>query len=208
MEKLQLRPTFPGKPLIKTCVALRESCRSIAPLQLLFLKIFKLVVTFSSFAFVKMLKWNKRGAANAVAAPRASCARCGRAGHVASAHPFGVRKPRHLRGGPRTVVGSPPRLFPPYTAPRLRPHRTGATRPCADAHTPAGAHAGPAGHATSSALGCPPTSSASFRRRSAKNREFTSSPSTLCTATVLHGRYRHLASPHSIPVAQPLLSLP
>jgi hypothetical protein len=98
--------------------------------------------------------------------------------------------------------------FPPCTTPRPRLHRTWATRPCADAHVPAGAHAGPAVHATPSALGCPPTSSMSFRRRSAKNREFTSSPWTLCTAAVLHCHYRHLASPHSIPVAQPLLSLP
>jgi hypothetical protein len=98
--------------------------------------------------------------------------------------------------------------FPPCTTPRPRLHRTWATRPCADAHVPAGAHAGPAVHATPSALGCPPTSSVSFRRRSAKNREFTSSPWTLCTAAVLHCHYRHLASPHSIPVAQPLLSLP
>jgi hypothetical protein len=60
VEKLQLRPTFPDKPLIKTYVALWESCRSIAPLQLSFLEIFNLVGTFWSYAISKQAKWNKK----------------------------------------------------------------------------------------------------------------------------------------------------
>jgi hypothetical protein len=61
VENLQLRPTFPDKPLIKTYVALCESCRFIAPLQLLFLEIFELNSKFLSYAISKMLKWNKKG---------------------------------------------------------------------------------------------------------------------------------------------------
>jgi hypothetical protein len=61
VEKLQLRPTFPDKPLIKTYVALWESCRSIAPLQLLYLENFDLVVTFGSYAISKQGKWNRAG---------------------------------------------------------------------------------------------------------------------------------------------------
>jgi hypothetical protein len=59
VEKLQLRPTFPDKPLIKTYVALWESCRSIAPLQLLFLEIFKCVDIFKSYTILKLGKWNE-----------------------------------------------------------------------------------------------------------------------------------------------------
>jgi hypothetical protein len=61
MEKLQLRPTFPDKPLIKTYDALWESCRSIAPLQLLFLENFDLLVNFGSYAISKQGKWNRAG---------------------------------------------------------------------------------------------------------------------------------------------------
>jgi hypothetical protein len=53
VEKLQLRPTFPYKPLIKTYVTLWESCRSIAPLRLLFLEIFHLVGNFRSYGILK-----------------------------------------------------------------------------------------------------------------------------------------------------------
>jgi hypothetical protein len=59
VEKLQLRPTFPGKPLIKTNIALWESCRSIVPLQLLFLEIFKCVDIFKSYTILKLGKWNE-----------------------------------------------------------------------------------------------------------------------------------------------------
>jgi hypothetical protein len=45
--------------LIKTYDTLCESCRSIAPLQLLFLEFFKLVGTFWSFAILKRLKQNR-----------------------------------------------------------------------------------------------------------------------------------------------------
>jgi hypothetical protein len=207
MEKLQLRPTFPDKPLIKTYVALCESCRSIAPLQLLFLEIFKLVVTFLSFAFAKMLKWNKRRAADAVAAPRASCARYGRAGHVASARPSSVRKPRHLRGGPRTVVGFPPRLSP--STPRLGRGRPGPG-PRARARTrtrqPARMQAPYSRHLLDPSL--------SFANRAEQagspvaRRHLAQAATEQSAAAVLHGHYRHLASPHLIPVAQPLLSLP
>jgi hypothetical protein len=54
-EFCQLRPTFPDKPLLKHHVALCESCRFIAPLQLLFLEIFKFVGTFWGFAILKIL---------------------------------------------------------------------------------------------------------------------------------------------------------
>jgi hypothetical protein len=60
-EFCQLRPTFPDKPLLKHHVALCESCRTIAPLQLLFSEIFKLDDTFSSFAISKGLKRNRTG---------------------------------------------------------------------------------------------------------------------------------------------------
>jgi hypothetical protein len=56
-EFCQLRPTFPDKPLIETYVALWESCRSIAPLQLLSLEIFDLVVTFGGCAILKTGTW-------------------------------------------------------------------------------------------------------------------------------------------------------
>jgi hypothetical protein len=59
VENLQLRSAFLGKPLIKTYVALRESCRSIAPLQLCFWEIFHLVDDFWSFAISKRAKRNK-----------------------------------------------------------------------------------------------------------------------------------------------------
>jgi hypothetical protein len=58
-EFCQLRPTFPDKPLIKTYIALWESCRSIAPLQLCFLEIFEFVDDFWSFAISKRPKRNK-----------------------------------------------------------------------------------------------------------------------------------------------------
>jgi hypothetical protein len=62
VEKLQLRRDFPTNPLIKTYDALWESCRSIAPLQLLILEFFKLVDTFSSFVILKTgsRNWNGR----------------------------------------------------------------------------------------------------------------------------------------------------
>jgi hypothetical protein len=46
--------------LIKTYDALCKSGSSIVALQFLFLGIFKLVVTFWSMAFSKMLKWNRK----------------------------------------------------------------------------------------------------------------------------------------------------
>jgi hypothetical protein len=61
VENLQLRLTFPDKPLIKTYDALWESCRSIAPLRLLFLEIFKLYSRKSSFTSLKLAKRNENG---------------------------------------------------------------------------------------------------------------------------------------------------
>jgi hypothetical protein len=69
VENLQLRSAFPGKPLIKTYVALRESCRSIAPLQLCFWEIFNLVDDFWSFAISKTVKRNRNGRRHRAAAP-------------------------------------------------------------------------------------------------------------------------------------------
>jgi hypothetical protein len=51
--KLQLQHDFPTNLLIKTYVALWESCRCIVPLQLLFLEIFKLHSKFLSYAILK-----------------------------------------------------------------------------------------------------------------------------------------------------------
>jgi hypothetical protein len=60
-EFCQLRPTFPDKPLLKHYVALWESGSAIPPLQLLFLEIFELVVTFGSYAILNMGCWNRNG---------------------------------------------------------------------------------------------------------------------------------------------------
>jgi hypothetical protein len=57
-EFCQLRPTFPDTPLLKHHVAHWESCRSIAPLQLLVLEIFKCVDTFTGFIVLKTGAWN------------------------------------------------------------------------------------------------------------------------------------------------------
>jgi hypothetical protein len=51
----------PRQTVDKTYVALWESCRSIAPLQLLFLEIFKFVDNFWSFAISKRHKRNRTG---------------------------------------------------------------------------------------------------------------------------------------------------
>jgi hypothetical protein len=59
VEKLQLRRDFPPNPLIKTYVSLWGSCRSIAPLQLLFLEIFKFYSRILRFAFLKGAKPNE-----------------------------------------------------------------------------------------------------------------------------------------------------
>jgi hypothetical protein len=60
MEKLQLQDDFPTNLLIKTYDALCESCRSIAPLQLLFLEIFEYIDTLWSFVISKTgsRNWN------------------------------------------------------------------------------------------------------------------------------------------------------
>jgi hypothetical protein len=56
LEILKVQQVFPKNLFIKTYVSLCESCRAIVPLQLLFLEIFKLVVTFWSLAFSNMGK--------------------------------------------------------------------------------------------------------------------------------------------------------
>jgi hypothetical protein len=48
VEKLQLQHDFPTNLLVKTYDALCESCRTIAPLKLLFLEIFLLVGNFEN----------------------------------------------------------------------------------------------------------------------------------------------------------------
>jgi hypothetical protein len=92
VEKLQLRPTFPDKPLTKTYVALWENCRSIATLQLLFLEIFDLVDIFGSYAISKMLEWNQKGGTR----------HCHRALRVVRA--LRPRRPRGVLAMPRRTV--------------------------------------------------------------------------------------------------------
>jgi hypothetical protein len=79
VEKLSLQHIFPTNLLIKTYVALCESCRSIAPLQLLFLEIFKFVDNFWSFAISKRLKRNRTRDGRRRRAPSVSRARLDRA---------------------------------------------------------------------------------------------------------------------------------
>jgi hypothetical protein len=57
--KLQLRYDYPTNPVIKTYDTLCESCRSIAPLQLLFLENFEFVVTFRSSAISNQVTRNR-----------------------------------------------------------------------------------------------------------------------------------------------------
>jgi hypothetical protein len=120
VEKLQLWPTFPDKPLIKTYVALWESCRSIAPLQLLFLEIFKCVNIFKSYTILKLGKWNenvhrrRRHLPGARSPPAPiTCRSCRRWCTVASGFSQCTRAhPRPLRT-----------LSAPYTAFTKKPHR-------------------------------------------------------------------------------------
>jgi hypothetical protein len=116
VEKLQLRPTFPGKPLIKTYVALWESCRSIVSLQLSFLEIFDLVVTFASYAILKPGKWNKTRPGDVVTALWCTRVRSSCVGHVAGSHCSGVRTHGSLRCGPARASTAP--RLPPRYAPR------------------------------------------------------------------------------------------
>jgi hypothetical protein len=110
VEKLQLRPTFPDKPSIKTYVALWKSCRSIAPLQLSFLENFNLVGTFWSYAILKQAKWNEKRPEHRNARPRSASR-----GHPALA----------FAPGPYTVIVAGPRA---RTVPR----------PCGPAHLDTG----------------------------------------------------------------------
>jgi hypothetical protein len=98
--KLQLRSTFPGKPLIKTYVSLWQSCRSTTPLQLLFLENFDLVDTFRSYAISKQGKWNRARPVSRRRCALAPAARDSTACHASSAHSSGVRTLRRLRYGP------------------------------------------------------------------------------------------------------------
>jgi hypothetical protein len=108
VENLQLRPTFPDKPLIKTYVALWESCRSIAPLQLLFLEIFKFVDNFWTFAISKRLKRNKLVTGDVVAAPSASRVSGPRRPRGFRALPQRTDVPGVSAMDPRTAVDPPP----------------------------------------------------------------------------------------------------
>jgi hypothetical protein len=112
VENLQLRPTFPGKPLIKTYDALWESCRSIAHLQLLFLEIFKFVDNFWSFAISKRLKRNKLVTSDIVAAPSASRASGPRQPRGFRALPRRTDVPGVSAMDPRTAVDPPPVFLP------------------------------------------------------------------------------------------------
>jgi hypothetical protein len=98
--------------LIKTYVALWESCRSIAPLQLSFLEIFNLVGTFWSYAISKQAKWNEKRPERRNARPRSASR-----GHPALA----------FAPGPYTVTVAGPRA-------RART----VPRPCGPAHLDTG----------------------------------------------------------------------
>jgi hypothetical protein len=129
VEKLQLRRDFPTNPLIKTYDALWESCRSIGPLQLLFLEIFKLVDTFWSFVISKAgsRNWNGRRRRG-----------CRVRVHVNASFFFWPRvEPRAPRrtdasAPPRwaaRVVASPPRSFARTPRPGMHHTRFRDTRP-------------------------------------------------------------------------------
>jgi hypothetical protein len=93
--------TFPDKPLIKTYVALWESCRSIAPLQLLFSEIFKFVDTFWSFVISKTKSWNWFESPTSLCrTPERRARTPDSVGHVSSSRCSGVRVPWRCRCGP------------------------------------------------------------------------------------------------------------
>jgi hypothetical protein len=137
VEKLQLRRDFPTNLLIKTYVSLWKSCRSIAPLQLLFLEIFKFYSKILRFAF------SKGAAPNKNEHPCVGLAfwrhgRRSRARHVSPAYPSGVRTLdapwwAERPGGPRATQR-------PYTAPRGQPPPLDTTRHVVSM-PPAAAHA-------------------------------------------------------------------
>jgi hypothetical protein len=130
VEKLQLRPTFPGKPLIKTYVAPWESCRSIAPLQLLFLEIFKYVDIFKSYAILKTGTWSGSVRRRRPAGARAICQRRSRAAHAR-------RRCTDASTPTLWTMRTPWRLLTPrasYAAPRdVAAAWQRAARPCATA---------------------------------------------------------------------------
>jgi hypothetical protein len=109
VEKLQLWPMFPGKRLIKTYDGLWESCRSIAPLQLCFLEIFDLVVTFGSYAISKQGKWKRAGPVSALSRrPRATASHATRHPRVPPAYGrFGASAVDLTRCGPSTPLSQP-----------------------------------------------------------------------------------------------------
>jgi hypothetical protein len=117
VEKLQLRPTFPDKPLIKIYVALWESCRSIAPLQLLFLEIFKYVDIFKNYAILKTGTWSGSMRRHRPARARAICQRRSHAAHArctdastpplwTTRTPWRLRMPRASYAAPRDVAAA------------------------------------------------------------------------------------------------------
>jgi hypothetical protein len=122
-ELLHLRRVFPFKLNIKTYVALCESCRSIAPLQLLVLDIFKLVDTFESYTFLKLGSGNEKRRRRRTAAPACERARPYRRIHVAISRSSGVRICRGCRYGPKPRCGPSAPL--PFRAPRLATARAG-----------------------------------------------------------------------------------
>jgi hypothetical protein len=134
VEKLQLWPTFPGKRLIKIYVALWESCRSIAPLQLLFLEIFHLVGNFRSYEISKSVSRNKNRRVVTLLDPstrwtfRAAPAMC-RARPVPAYGPH-----ERIVVDPRLTPGPPPGCFPASRVQERvadRPRSLMATHRCA-----------------------------------------------------------------------------
>jgi hypothetical protein len=138
VENLQLRLAFLGKPLIKTYVTLRESCRSTAPLQLCFWEIFHLVDNFWSFAISKRAKRikNRAGRRRPRALERAGVLDASATCRSRDAPAYG--RPRRLRGRPRTRCGPSAHLYPVRRAPTGGRAGQGATRraPGHAAHAP------------------------------------------------------------------------
>jgi hypothetical protein len=116
VEKLQLQHDFPTNLLIKTYDTLCESCRSIAPLQLLFLENFNLVATFWSITFLNRAKPNQRSA-TAPSRSRAPERGAVRVGHMPRTRWSGAQASRVRLPRPRTRPGDSAR--PARRTPRL-----------------------------------------------------------------------------------------
>jgi hypothetical protein len=126
--------------LIKTYDTLCESCRSIAPLQLLVLETFHLVDNYGSYAFFRGVKDLKTGSSDVHTAPERECAPTPSC-HALSRASTGVRRSWKCRCGParrRGPSASPSPCAPCPHKPRApsRPHAARqVAAPQAHAHT-------------------------------------------------------------------------